>query len=356
MKSELYFLAGLLFLVMATMVHRSDAGCADPPTKLKVCVVPYQVPDNDNDVYGDSVAFNAISTHGLSKSCAQVYADYICAVQYPTCVIDSDSGATVARNACQSLCNQVNSNCNGQLDSLDCSKYPTSSCTSNSATVALFYPPPPGLSKGAIAGIVIGVIVGVALIVVIVIVVVRKGKSGPPKEPRAKKVKEPKPKKTTEKVDNKDKDKKEKDLEAGETNTGNSNIGKHASTDSGFLSVAVGGNATEMKERSPNDARARARAPESPSPRASLTLVEPIGKSRDSRVVSTNSNSSSNNNKSNRGSVTEITREAKIKAQLDALPEAHRSPPAPWGIHYTDDGDLYFWNSETDESVWEYPL
>jgi len=48
--------------------------------------------------------------------------------------------------------------------------------------------------------------------------------------------------------------------------------------------------------------------------------------------------------------------EAKRKSQLESLPEGHRKPPPPWGIYYTDEGDLYYWNSETDESTWEYPI
>jgi len=140
------------------------------------------------------------------------------------------------------------------------------------------------------------------------------------------------------------------DVELSTTSTGSGNIGKHHSTEDGFLSVAVGSsNSPEL--RADNK---RAKAPESPSPRVSLTVNEPTNASRGSTTSSRGSTASAG---VDRGSTHEtLTREAKIKAQLDALPEHHRNPPAPWGIYYTDDGDLYFWNQESDESMWEYPI
>jgi len=102
--------------------------------------------------------------------------------------------------------------------------------------------------------------------------------------------------------------------------------------DTPSISVGVGGgDGQEMKRLS--QANRKAKAPETASPRASVVLGTGGG-DRKSGLTD---------------------KDAKIKSQLDTLPEGHRKPPPPWGIYYTDDGDLYYWNSETDESKWEYP-
>eukprot|EP01113_Clastostelium_recurvatum_P011403 TRINITY_DN157_c0_g1_i1.p1 TRINITY_DN157_c0_g1~~TRINITY_DN157_c0_g1_i1.p1 ORF type:complete len:342 (-),score=68.67 TRINITY_DN157_c0_g1_i1:63-1088(-) len=335
----------LRLCVLALCAASTFAARCDPaPTGLNVCVVNHPVPSNYGDTYGDSVVFNTLSNYpDTSKDCAQAYSDYTCSSMYPVCKLNSN-GMYAAGNACRSDCSNFVSKCQGQLSGMarpDCNALSDSGCnTAPSSQLGGFYSEPQTLSGGSIAGIVIGAIVFVAIVVVLVIfLVVRRRRSGgsssTPKEPKPKAEKKP----------NK---KKEQDLEAGRRE------------EEPYLTVAVGGRSTEMNEMPSSPPTAKAKAPVSPSPRASVTLTsddtKDKGKGKDEKPPrgSVNIGTGGSARASRSSGMSE--KDAKIKAQLDALPEHHRKPPHPWGIYYTDDGDLYYWNSETDESAWEWPL
>jgi len=299
-------------LVFFTII--TFAGQCTSPSSLKICDVSHIVPISSSDNAGDSYVYNTLTLKHdqTSKDCAQAFADYECSASYPTCDPSTNPGTT---KACQSLCNDFVSKCNGQLAGVsrdNCASLPSTQCTSNSGSISSIYPDDSSkkLSGGAIAGIVIGVIIFVVIVIVIVFVVkggvsisAGGGGGGGGDHERVE---------SHEAVES-NKNNKGKGREARESGPGNA-------TGTATLSVKV------------NDDK-KAKAPESPSPRLSMNAG----------LVVTSANPANE-------------REAKIKEQLEALPEAHRKPPPPWGIYYTDDGDLYFWNSETDESSWEYPV
>jgi len=302
----------LQILVFFTILTFS-AQCTSTSSNFKVCGVNHIVPLSDADNSGDAYVYNTLTqSPSTTKDCAQAFANYKCSVLYPTCDPATNPGTT---QACQSLCNNFVSQCNGQLSSVtrdNCASLPSNPCTSNSGSISSLYPSPSPskLSGGAIAGIVIGVIIFVILVIVIAFVV-KGGISvniGTARRAEGER----------ERVDS----------DSAEPKNNNNNKGKgrearESENPSGTATLSV----------KVDDAK-KAKAPESPSPRLSLTVGTAVA---------------GTGNPANE-------RETKIKEQLEALPEAHKKPPPPWGIYYTDDGDLYFWNSETDESSWEYPI
>jgi len=305
----------LVFFVIITF----GAQCDPQPTDLKICSVSHKIPYvYSQDNYGDSVVYNALTTNpSTTKNCAQAYADYECSVLYPTCDPTTNPGTTPA---CRNLCSSFISACSGQLTGIsrdNCTSLPTTQCTSNTGSeLDLLYPPPPShkLSGGAIAGIVIGVIVFVIIVIILVLVV--RGTGACTREPSGR-----------TRATSSDADVAERNHTKGKT---------PEARETGGAQLSVRANDSDPR---------KAKAPDSPSPRLSMT----IGQNYSGGATAVAGTAAA-------GGSPASEKEAKIKEQLDALPEAHRKPPPPWNIYFTDEGDLYFWNSETDESSWEYPI